>query len=91
MSGLAAGSNGIAPSVRGRDSKACVLPSTRHPGQALSDHVSMTDFLAGYVIPPGAGVAGDPSLKASQRSTGGALSVFETTIGAAHRVVGSNE
>jgi len=41
----------------------------------------MTDFLAGYVIPPGSGVAGDPSLKASQRSTGGALSVFETTIG----------
>jgi len=40
----------------------------------------MTDFLAGYVVPPGAGVAGDPSLKASQRSTGGALSVFETTI-----------
>jgi quercetin dioxygenase-like cupin family protein len=40
----------------------------------------MTDFLAGYVVPPGAGVAGDPSLKASQHSTGGALSVFETTI-----------
>ena len=40
----------------------------------------MTDFLAGYVIPPGAGIAGDPGLKASQRSTGGALSVFETTI-----------
>jgi quercetin dioxygenase-like cupin family protein len=40
----------------------------------------MTDFLAGYVVPPGAGVAGDPNLKASQHSTGGALSVFETTI-----------
>ena len=40
----------------------------------------MTDFLTGYVVPPGAGVAGDPSLKASHRSTGGALSVFETTI-----------
>jgi hypothetical protein len=26
----------------------------------------MTDFLAGYVIPPGAGVAGDPGLKASR-------------------------
>jgi quercetin dioxygenase-like cupin family protein len=42
----------------------------------------MTDFLAGYVIPPGAGVADDPGLKASQRSTAGALTVFETTIGA---------
>jgi mannose-6-phosphate isomerase-like protein (cupin superfamily) len=42
----------------------------------------MTDFLAGYVVPPGTGVAGDPGLKASQHSTGGALSVFETTIGA---------
>jgi len=42
----------------------------------------MTDFLAGYLVPPGAGVADDPGLKASQRSTGGALSVFETTIGA---------
>jgi mannose-6-phosphate isomerase-like protein (cupin superfamily) len=40
----------------------------------------MTDFLAGYVVPAGAGVAGDPGLKASQQSTGGALSVFETTI-----------
>jgi quercetin dioxygenase-like cupin family protein len=40
----------------------------------------MTDFLAGYVVPPDAGVAGDPGLKASQHSTGGALSVFETTI-----------
>jgi quercetin dioxygenase-like cupin family protein len=40
----------------------------------------MTVFLSGYIVPPGAGVAGDPSLKASQRSTGGALSVFETTI-----------
>jgi len=33
-------------------------------------------------VPPGTGVADDPSLKASQRSTGGALSVFETRIGA---------
>ena len=40
----------------------------------------MTDFLAGYVVPPGAGIAGRSGLKASQRSTGGALSVFETTI-----------
>ena len=40
----------------------------------------MTDFVAGYVVPPGAGVAGDPSLKASQHLTGGALSVFETRI-----------
>src|SRR4051794_37588430 len=45
-------------------------------------HVSMTDFLAGYVVPPGAGLADDPGLKASQHSTGGALSVFETTVGA---------
>lgn len=42
----------------------------------------MTDFLAGYVVPAGAGLADDPGLKASQRSTGGALSVFETSIGA---------
>jgi quercetin dioxygenase-like cupin family protein len=40
----------------------------------------MTDFLAGYVVPPSAGVAGDPGLKASRRSTGGTLSAFETTI-----------
>jgi quercetin dioxygenase-like cupin family protein len=40
----------------------------------------MTDFLAGYALLPGAGVAGDPDLKASQHTTGGALSVFETTI-----------
>ena len=40
----------------------------------------MTDFLAGYIVPPDGGVAGDPGLKASQHSTGGALSVFETTI-----------
>jgi mannose-6-phosphate isomerase-like protein (cupin superfamily) len=40
----------------------------------------MTDFLAGYVVPPGAGVADDSGLKASQRSTGGALSVLETRI-----------
>ena len=29
---------------------------------------------------PGAGLADDPGLKASQHSTGGALSVFETTV-----------
>jgi len=40
----------------------------------------MTDFLAGYVVPPGAGLTDDPGLKASQHSTGGALSVFETTV-----------
>jgi quercetin dioxygenase-like cupin family protein len=40
----------------------------------------MTDFLAGYALPPGAGLAGDPGLKASRHATGGALSVFETTI-----------
>ena len=42
----------------------------------------MTDLLTGYVVPAGAGLAGDPGLKASRRSTGGALSVFETSIGA---------
>ena len=42
----------------------------------------MTNFLAGYVVPPGAGVTDDPGLKASQHSTGGALSVFETRIDA---------
>jgi mannose-6-phosphate isomerase-like protein (cupin superfamily) len=41
----------------------------------------MTDFLAGYVVPAGTGLADDPDLKASHRSTGGALSVFETSIG----------
>jgi mannose-6-phosphate isomerase-like protein (cupin superfamily) len=40
----------------------------------------MTDFLAGYVVPPRAGLTDDPGLKASQHSTGGALSVFETTV-----------
>jgi mannose-6-phosphate isomerase-like protein (cupin superfamily) len=43
----------------------------------------MTDFAACYVVPPGAGVASDdPGLKASRRATGGALSVFETSIDA---------
>jgi mannose-6-phosphate isomerase-like protein (cupin superfamily) len=42
----------------------------------------MTDFLAAYLVSPGAGVGDDPGLKASRRSTGGALSVFETMIGA---------
>ena len=42
----------------------------------------MTDFLTGYVAAAGAGLAGDPGLKASRQSTGGALSVFETSIGA---------
>ena len=42
----------------------------------------MTDFLAGYVVSPGTGVAGDPGLMASATSTGGALSVLETTIAA---------
>ena len=42
----------------------------------------MTDFLAGYVVPPGAGVTDEPGLKASRGSTGGALSVVETRIDA---------
>jgi hypothetical protein len=37
----------------------------------------MTGFLIGYVVGPGAGLAGDPGLKASQQSAGGALSVLE--------------
>jgi hypothetical protein len=43
----------------------------------------VAEFLAGYVVPAGAGLAGDPGLKASRDSTGGVLSVFETTINAA--------
>ena len=39
---------------------------------------AMTDFLTGYVVAAGAGLAGEPGLKASRQSTGGALSVFET-------------
>src|SRR5262249_62110799 len=42
----------------------------------------MTDFLTGYVVPAAAGLAGDPGLKASRHSTGGALTVIETSIGA---------
>jgi hypothetical protein len=42
----------------------------------------MTNFLAGYVVPAGAGLADDPDLQASQHSTGRALGVFETSIGA---------
>ena len=37
--------------------------------------------LAGYAVPAGAGLAGDPGLKASQRTTGRALSVFEASVG----------
>jgi mannose-6-phosphate isomerase-like protein (cupin superfamily) len=40
----------------------------------------VTEFLAGYVVLAGAGLAGDPGLKASRDSTGGALSVFEASI-----------
>jgi mannose-6-phosphate isomerase-like protein (cupin superfamily) len=43
---------------------------------------AMTDFLTGYVVAAGAGLAGEPGLKASRQSTGGALSVFETSIDA---------
>jgi quercetin dioxygenase-like cupin family protein len=34
------------------------------------------------VVPAGSGLADDPDLKASRRSTRGAVSVFETSIGA---------
>ena len=42
----------------------------------------MTSFPACYLVPPGTGMGpgDDPGLKASRRSTGGALSVFETSI-----------
>jgi mannose-6-phosphate isomerase-like protein (cupin superfamily) len=43
---------------------------------------TMTDFPASYLLPAGAGLAGDPGLKASRASTGGSVSVFETSIGA---------
>ena len=43
---------------------------------------AMTDFLTCYVTTAGAGLADDPGLKASRQSTGGALSVFETSIDA---------
>ena len=42
----------------------------------------MTEFLTGNVVPAGAGLAGGPGMKASRHSTDGALSVFETSIGA---------
>lgn len=42
----------------------------------------MTDFLTGYVLQAGAGLGGDPGLKASPCLTGGALSVLETSIDA---------
>jgi len=41
---------------------------------------AVTEFLRSYLVPAGTGLAGDPGLKASRRSTGGALSVFETSI-----------
>jgi mannose-6-phosphate isomerase-like protein (cupin superfamily) len=40
----------------------------------------MTDFLAAYVVPAGTGIEGDPSLKASGPATGGAITVYETSI-----------
>src|SRR5712691_2418119 len=71
-------------SVTGAISAGCAVKSgeSQHPDPVPGDHASMTDFLAGYVVPAGTGVADDPGLKASRRSTGGALTVFETTIGA---------
>jgi mannose-6-phosphate isomerase-like protein (cupin superfamily) len=42
----------------------------------------VTDFLTGYVVPAGDGLAGDLGLEVSRHSTGGAVSVFETSIGA---------
>jgi len=40
----------------------------------------VTEFLRSYLVPAGTGLAGDPGLKASRWSTGGALSVFEASI-----------
>ncbi|MBV8912120.1 MAG: hypothetical protein JOZ05_03640 [Acetobacteraceae bacterium] len=40
----------------------------------------MTDVLTVYVVPADAALADDPGLQASQPSTGGALSVLETSI-----------
>ena len=51
------------------------------PGAGVIIEV-MTDFLIGSVVAAGVGLADDPGLKASRPSTGGALSVFETSIGA---------
>ena len=65
-----------------------VSPSSGHLASACLRRVPrvimypMTDFLTGYVVPAGAGLAGDPGLKASRHSTGGALTVIETRIGA---------
>ena len=43
----------------------------------------MTDFLSGYVVAAGAGLAGDLGRKAASRQpAGGALSVVEASIGA---------
>lgn len=42
----------------------------------------MTDSLAGFVVPPGTGLDGDSSMKASRQVTAGALSVFDTRIDA---------
>src|ERR1035438_10005734 len=42
---------------------------------------AMTDFLTGYVVAAGAGLAGDLGLKASRRSTGGALRSEERPVG----------
>jgi FAD/FMN-containing dehydrogenase/quercetin dioxygenase-like cupin family protein len=66
------------PNVLPRLSPGSQRRATPRPGAGSS--CVMTDFLAGYVVPPGAGLADDPGLKASQHSTGGALSVFETTV-----------
>jgi mannose-6-phosphate isomerase-like protein (cupin superfamily) len=54
-----------------------MVAATRLP-RAIMDPV--TEFLSSYLVPAGTGLADDPGLKASRWSTGGALSVFETTI-----------
>jgi len=42
----------------------------------------VTQFLAGYVVPAGTGVAGEVGLKASRHTTGAAPIVFQTSIAA---------
>ncbi len=42
----------------------------------------VTDFLTGYVVSADVGLADDAGMKASRRSAGGALSVFEASVGA---------
>jgi quercetin dioxygenase-like cupin family protein len=46
----------------------------------MVDITATSSPLRGYVSLPGNGVSVDPTMKASRDATGGALSVFETTV-----------